>query len=56
MHLGSEYQVRVAAWLAPLPDGGFVLLGPVTPLDPGALTEQDLLAFLSKELEAFVDR
>jgi hypothetical protein len=35
----TALSVRVAAWLAPLPDGGFVLLGPVTPLDPGALTE-----------------
>lgn len=29
----------VATWLAPLPDGGFVALGPLTPLDAGALAE-----------------
>jgi hypothetical protein len=31
--------VCVAAWLAPLPGGAFVLLGPVTPLDASALAE-----------------
>ena len=35
----TALSVRVAAWLAPLPDGGFVLLGPVTPLDASALAE-----------------
>ncbi len=30
---------HVAAWLAPLPDGGFIALGPLTPLDAGALAE-----------------
>jgi hypothetical protein len=35
----TAVSVRVAAWLAPLPGGDFVLLGPTTPLDPGALAE-----------------
>ena len=30
---------HVATWLAPLSDGGFVALGPYTPLDAGALAE-----------------
>jgi hypothetical protein len=30
---------HAATWLAPLPDGGFVALGPLTPLDAGALAE-----------------
>lgn len=30
---------HLATWLAPLPDGGFVALGPYTPLDAGALAE-----------------
>ena len=29
----------VAAYLAPLPDGSFVVIGPLTPLDAGALAE-----------------
>ncbi len=31
--------VCVAAWLAPLPNGEFVAVGPLTPLDPSALGE-----------------
>ena len=35
----SARDARIATWLAPLPDGGFVALGPLTPLDAGALAE-----------------
>jgi hypothetical protein len=35
----TALSVSIAAWLAPLPNGDFVLLGPVAPLDPGALAE-----------------
>ena len=35
----SARGARIATWLAPLPDGGFVALGPLTPLDAGALAE-----------------
>ena len=35
----SAREACIATWLAPLPDGGFVALGPLTPLDAGALAE-----------------
>ncbi len=35
----SARDARIATWLAPLPDGGFVALGPLTPVDAGALAE-----------------
>jgi hypothetical protein len=35
----SARGARIATWLAPLPDGGFVALGPLMPLDAGALAE-----------------
>lgn len=41
---GGALGAYVAAWLAPLPGGGFVALGPLTPLDGGALA--DGLAFV----------
>lgn len=48
----SALSVRVAAWLAPLPNGEFLLLGPVTPLDPSALAEGLSFARPGKGLNA----
>ena len=36
---GAAMGADIAVWLAPLPDGSFVVIGPLTPLDAGALAE-----------------
>jgi hypothetical protein len=36
---GAAMGADIAVWLAPLPGGNFVTLGPLTPLDAAALGE-----------------